>query len=193
MNGHAARKASAREERVALDVASSTRWFEAADGASGCAVTLHEVAELPWPLVVTFVAEAQPDGSTRWDCRRIEIGREDLKVTATSEQMRHIGDNFDRYRLLAEYRIALTDENRERSRRLRGVMTKKRAKGEKWTYADRELLVNEYRALEGDPRGRMKVLAQRWNGVYRQTINRQLWQAEADGQLGADELPHRSR
>jgi hypothetical protein len=68
-------------------------------------------------------------------------------------------------------------------------MTKKRTPGERWTPEDRALLVNEWRALDGDPR-RTQILEQR-QGIGRVAIYTQLRIARNEGLISLDEWPPR--
>jgi hypothetical protein len=138
-------------------------------------------------------------GSERWVCTGVEIGRPILRdedgadtdeFELTPARWRIISDNFDRYRLMAERRLIPTPANIEQARRIRRGMQRRR--GEPLTAETLAALVADWRALEGDPRGRMYELADR-RGVHRSTIYRQLRVAADAGLLGREELPRRRR
>jgi hypothetical protein len=79
---------------------------------------------------------------------------------------------------MAEYRLIATDENLERSRQVRRAM--KRKKGEPWTRETLALLVEDWRALEKHPGGRMWRLGQLY-GTHRSSVHRALERAEREG------------
>jgi hypothetical protein len=197
MNGHAARVAKPPPSGVAPDVASRAT-FPGNANPDRRHFTLLEVPELLWPLVFGFVRVIDDDGTERWACTGVDIGRPILRdeddgldtdhFELTAERFRHISDNFDRYRLMAELRLIATDENLERSRRVRAAM--KRKKGDPWSRESRALLVNDWRVLEGQP-GRMYELERRWK-IARSNIHRALDQAEDEGLIEPGERQHRS-
>ena len=156
-----------------------------------------EVPELPWPLRFGFVRVAEDDGTERWACVSCEqggpIGEADVEADAfelTAERQRHLDDNRDRYRFIAERRLIPTPENRERSRHIRRAMMRKPR--EPWTRESLSLLVRDWRALEGDKNGRMWTLADRW-GIHRTAVYRALDRAETQGLMNPGERPRRSR
>ena len=126
------------------------------------------------------------DGSERWTCCGLEIGRPILRdedgldseqFELTPQRWRTIADNFDRYRLMAERRLIPTPENLERAGRIRRAMRRK--PGEPWTDEALALLATEYQALEGT-RGRNWMLAQRL-GISRSNLQRALATAKRKG------------
>ena len=101
-----------------------------------------------------------------------------LEITA--KRMRHIADNFDRYRQMAE--------NPGRYESIRRGMRRK--PGEPWTPEALNVLVNDWRLLEGAPRGRMWALEDVY-GIDRGNILRALTKAEKLGLLEAGEVSRR--
>jgi hypothetical protein len=97
----------------------------------------------PWELRFTLTRVIEDDGAEHWACTHFEIdgpapveGAEACEITA--ERMRHIADNFDRYRQMAE--------NPGRYESIRRGMRRKR--GEPWTPEALNLLVNDWRLLK---------------------------------------------
>jgi hypothetical protein len=149
--------------------------------------------ELPWPLQFGFV---QTD-TAEWVCVSVEIGRAILRsedglelddVALTAKRWRIVRDNFDRYRRMAELKLIPTQSGDTRARRIRRGMRHKPR--ERWTEEQLVNLAQMWRALEGEPSGRMWELA----GVLdldRSTVYRALRKAEEWGILEPDELPRR--
>lgn len=181
---------------VATDVAFRLQWSGSAnpDGRYFSEVT---AAELPWPLRFAFVQAVEDDGSQRWVCTGVEIGRPILReeegletdgVELTLPRFLHISENFDRYRMMAEMMLIPTEENREHMLRIRRGMSRKH--GERMTAQSLREFVNEWRALEDDPDGRTYKLAKRW-GCNLATIHRWLDRAEAEGLIEPGERTRR--
>ena len=138
----------------------------------------------PWELRFTLSRVIEDDGAERWACTHWEIagpapveGAEACEITAG--RMRHIADNFDRYRQMAE--------NPGLYETIRPAM--RREPRDRWTLDQLALLANEYRALDGDRDGRIYTLARMWTPseqdqpINLSTIHRALKRAEEHGLL----------
>jgi len=194
VKGHAAKVPVVHNPGVAPDVASRSIWAgrRNPDARYFCEI---EVAELPWPMRFAFVKVSEEDGSERWACCGLDIGRpigraedglDSEEFELTPQRWRTIRDNFDRYRLMAERRLIPTTQNIEHASRIRRAM--RRRPGERWTREALVQLVADYHALEGFPDGRIWELTSIWK-ISRTNVWRALKRAEKEGLI---QLPRRS-
>jgi hypothetical protein len=187
VNVHAAKKAEAPAAGVAPDVAFG---WELESGRPWVA-TARPVELQPFELRFTLVPVLEDDGTQRNACTKFEIsgppaqeGSEAFELTRA--QVGYLADNFDRFRQMAE--------NPGLYETIRPAML--RTPGERWTKERLALLVNEFRALEGDPDGRIYTLARMWTPPEQDlpmnlsTIHRALKKAEELGLLDPGERAH---